>query len=639
MSNRPNSAKQGENYTRVITLDRAAIQEESRTVELAFATETPVERWDCMEILDCSTPSVRLNRLTSGGPLLMDHNTRDQIGVIDAVTIGSDRIARATVRFSKSARASEIWQDVLDGIRTCVSVGYMVHAARLESTADGVDTYRVTDWEPYEVSLVATPADIACGVGRECTTVTVTIETETEDAEEPETEEPEENACKPNKEHTEMTEEIRTATEAATTAERQRVADITRLCADHGAADLTATLIADGTDASSAALRILDAKKQNRGGMITPQPETSQRITVSAGHYNPQSLKAWSRHGAAAERQAYEAGQWARAIVFNDAAARRWCTDNHLDLRVMSEGVGSAGGYLVPDALESAVIDLRVQYGAARRLCRMVPMGSAAVTIPKRVSGVTAYFTAEGDATTASDMAWGQIELVAKELSALTRISMSLSEDAVIDLAAWVADEQAYAFAAKEDACLINGDGTSTYGGMTGIIPQFEAAYSTLKGVYAGATNTDTFGEFTAAEVTAWMAKLPSYARTGANFLFSPEGDAALLGRLQAAGGGNTIQTLAGGIMGATFLGYGRQLCEAMPTSATDFTNKVAGLFGNFSQGVAFGDRRGITVQVLRERYAEYRQIGIIGTERIDINAHGIGDTSAAGPIVALVGA
>jgi HK97 family phage major capsid protein len=60
--------------------------------------------------------------------------------------------------------------------------------------------------------------------------------------------------------------------------------------------------------------------------------------------------------------------------------------------------------------------------------------------------------------------------------------------------------------------------------------------------------------------------------------------------------------------------------------------------FGNFQQGVAFGERKGITVQVLRERYAEYRQIGVLATERIDINCHGVGSTSAAGPIVALIG-
>ena len=60
---------------------------------------------------------MRMGRLTSGGPLLCDHDTRDQIGVIESVQIGADRVARAVVRFGKSARAEEVFRDVVDGIR------------------------------------------------------------------------------------------------------------------------------------------------------------------------------------------------------------------------------------------------------------------------------------------------------------------------------------------------------------------------------------------------------------------------------------------------------------------------------------------------------------------------------------------
>ena len=42
---------------------------------------------------------------------------------------------------------------------------------------------------------------------------------------------------------------------------------------------------------------------------------------------------------------------------------------------------------------------------------------------------------------------------------------------------------------------------------------------------------------------------------------------------------------------------------------------------------------------MLRERYAEYRQLGVIGWERFDIVAHDLGNTSVAGPIVGLIGA
>jgi len=295
----------------------------------------------------------------------------------------------------------------------------------------------------------------------------------------------------------------------------------------------------------------------------------------------------------------------------------------------------------VPDELEMAITDLRVEYGVARQLCKVIQMGSATAGIPIRTAGVTAYFTAEQGSPTASDMTWGQAQLVAKNLSAETRITTQLAEDAIVDIAAIVADEHAWAFAAKEDNCFINGDGTSTYGGIVGLIPKFEAAYATLAGVHihAGAGNAaDAFTEVLSADLTGVMGKCPSYARANAKWLINPTGDCTVFDRLMAAAGGNNTITLAGSIQPA-YLGKRRVISEQMPGASTDFSNKVMLMYGDFSKACFFGDRRGITIQVLRELYAVSGQIAVLGTERFDINvAYAIGDTSAAGSVVALVG-
>ncbi|MFK5283761.1 hypothetical protein ACI3PL_29715, partial [Lacticaseibacillus paracasei] len=76
--------KPGSTAHRAFSVDRAAINDDDRTVELAFASETPYERWWGVEILDLSATSMRLGRLTSGGPLLMDHDSRDHVGVIES---------------------------------------------------------------------------------------------------------------------------------------------------------------------------------------------------------------------------------------------------------------------------------------------------------------------------------------------------------------------------------------------------------------------------------------------------------------------------------------------------------------------------------------------------------------------------
>ncbi len=152
---------------RSLKIDQRSIDEEARTVEVAFSSEDPVDRWFGKEILDHSPSSVRLGRLNNGGPILMDHDRRDHVGVVESATIESDRKGRALVRFGKSARAMEAFQDVVDRIRKHVSVGYRIHKIVLEEENDKEgEIYRATDWEPYEISFVSVPADATVGVGR-----------------------------------------------------------------------------------------------------------------------------------------------------------------------------------------------------------------------------------------------------------------------------------------------------------------------------------------------------------------------------------------------------------------------------------------------------------------------------------------
>lgn len=144
---------------------------EDRTIEFPLSSEEPYERrhWErgrYLEILDHSPSSVRMGLITDAAPLLKDHWRDQQIGVIEDASIKSRRLV-VKARFGNSAMALEEEKDVDDGIRTKVSVGYIVHEMVLEKKSeDGPDVYRVTDWEPVEGSTVAIPADSTVGIGR-----------------------------------------------------------------------------------------------------------------------------------------------------------------------------------------------------------------------------------------------------------------------------------------------------------------------------------------------------------------------------------------------------------------------------------------------------------------------------------------
>jgi HK97 family phage major capsid protein/HK97 family phage prohead protease len=155
---------------RSFSIQERAIDEEARTVEIAFSSEEPYERYFGTEVLDHNPQSVRLDRLKTGAAVLVNHDTGDQVGVVESARIDADKKGRAVIRFSKSARGQEIFQDVQDGIRGLVSVGYRVHKYSVQERKGQSDLVTVTDWEPYELSIVAIPADASVGVGRSANT-------------------------------------------------------------------------------------------------------------------------------------------------------------------------------------------------------------------------------------------------------------------------------------------------------------------------------------------------------------------------------------------------------------------------------------------------------------------------------------
>lgn len=152
----------------VSLVKRDASDKESPTLyEISVSSETEVARWFGIEILDHSSGAVDMSRMNNGAAVLVDHFS-DQVGVVEKSRLDEKaRKLRASVRFSKSDRGQEIEQDVADGIRRNVSVGYRVVSMKQVEVRDGgVPVYKVTRWIPLEVSIVGVPADSSVGVNR-----------------------------------------------------------------------------------------------------------------------------------------------------------------------------------------------------------------------------------------------------------------------------------------------------------------------------------------------------------------------------------------------------------------------------------------------------------------------------------------
>jgi hypothetical protein len=169
----PNNRKQTPQYARAQFVS-SSLNEESRTVDVVFATPTPVLRYSWYreeyynEVLDMD--GANLERASKGLPVLDNHNSYGSVR--NAVIGRAENIRRegdqwvATVRFSKRDDVQQMVDDVRDGILTDISFGYsMDEVVRMEKQeSEKYRTYKVKRWTPSEISFVNIPADPRAGV-------------------------------------------------------------------------------------------------------------------------------------------------------------------------------------------------------------------------------------------------------------------------------------------------------------------------------------------------------------------------------------------------------------------------------------------------------------------------------------------
>lgn len=128
--------------------------------------------------------------------------------------------------------------------------------------------------------------------------------------------------------------------------------------------------------------------------------------------------------------------------------------------KALGEGTDSAGGYLVPAEHSSQLVKMLSARGAVRAAgATVLPMASDTLQIPAQTGGATAYWVAENAQITASGQTWGQVDLQAKKLAALTKLSAELFEDSDPQVEALVMADLARVLALEEDVKYLRGDG------------------------------------------------------------------------------------------------------------------------------------------------------------------------------------
>jgi HK97 family phage major capsid protein len=218
----------------------------------------------------------------------------------------------------------------------------------------------------------------------------------------------------------------------------------------------------------------------------------------------------------------------------------------------------------------------------------------------------------------------------------LKRAQILLAADAGVGdeaIASSVSVSVNYSFRLQEDKDCFNADGTSTYSGATGLAKALSGTFSAISSA-SGHHSADLIDS---TDVEKTMSSILGSALGGAEFYTSPSGF-GLFSRLSSASGGMLGTTNPDGTVSASYLGFPIQITAALgtPAPADNVGGSVVFYFGNLEMSSVFVQSRPTTVDVSRERLAEFDSFLLRASERISILHHDTGDSITRSPIASL---
>ena len=449
--------------SRDFSFGQNVINEEARTVEVIFSSESPVERQFGNEILDHDSGSVRLGRLEQKAPVLLYHSFSDQVGVVESASIGPDKKGRALLKFGRGSLSSEIFQDIVDGIRSQVSVGYKIFEMERTDEEESPPTYRATDWAPFEISVVPSGADPLATVGRSSDQNHKTTILERKKVEQTQTQ----VVAEPTPTPVVDVEKIREQTQKA---ELARISEIESYGSEHNESELARDYIQAGKSVGEfqgAILEIIKNRKPEKVHAIGLTPTETRNFSwmkLIRAMANPHDKKLqddasfeFEASRAQADKNGIDPqGAWVPADVIYGQRLE----EQKRDLTV---GTNTAGGFTVQtDVLADSFIDvLRANMVFGKVGITELKGLNGKVSIPGSDAGSTAYWVAENGAVTESDQTFISRSLDGKTVGAMTDVARNLMLQSSIDVEAFVRNDIAMSLAVAIENKGLTGNGTS----------------------------------------------------------------------------------------------------------------------------------------------------------------------------------
>lgn len=262
--------------------------------------------------------------------------------------------------------------------------------------------------------------------------------------------------------------------------------------------------------------------------------------------------------------------------------------DEVKSLRVADD---SQGGYLAPAEFSREVDKNIVQFSPVRQAARVGATMSGSVIVPRRTGRPTASWVGETETRSATEAAYGQVEIPIDEIACYVDVSNKLLEDAAMDVAAEVAFDLAEEFGRAEGEAFISGNGVKKPLGLlndTGISHTVSGSAATVVDADGGANGL----------IDLYYALAPYYRSRG---VWMANGKTiAILRKAKDSQKQYLWQPSIAAGQPETFLG--RPIVEAVDLEDVG-AGKFPILFGDFASAFRIYDR--VALSLLRDPYSE----------------------------------
>lgn len=333
-----------------------------------------------------------------------------------------------------------------------------------------------------------------------------------------------------------------------------------------------------------------DPRRPNLGGSSPGVDEASDDEEEGFSLAPYRRMKTWAQARTDDEYQGLTLGKYLRSMIVG--------AKTDVEHRALAGGTDSAGGYTTPTILSATLIDmLRASSVLNAAGAVTVPLRSDSNVIAAVASDPVPVWRVENAAVTESDPTFRSVTLTPRSLAVLTRVSFELMQDS-LNLEQQLPLILATALAKELDRVGLLG---------TGAAPQPRGIANTVGiGTLALGAALTTYAPL----VSARTAVLTANAGMPTAYIMHPRDEGKYAGLVDGQG-----QPLMGpkAVTDIPFL-----TTSAIPVNGGVGTDESTIFCGNFAQ-MLMGVRTDIRIEVLKERYMDNLQYGLVAHLRADV--------------------